>query len=167
MTEAHRTIVLGLGNTLNRDEGLCVHALKALDAQLGARPTSLELLDGGVLGLNLLPLVEECSHLLVLDAIDARKLPGTVIELSKEQIPLYAGVKLSQHQITFQEVLGLANIRGKLPQNLYMIGIQPEDISIGLDMSLTVEHALSAVVYRACLVLNDWGLFDDTGKKTC
>jgi len=162
MTEANRAIVLGLGNTLNRDEGLGVHALKALEAHLGARP-GLELLDGGVLGLNLLPLVEECSHLLVLDAIDGRKLPGTVIELAKEQIPLYAGVKLSQHQITFQEVLGLANIRGMLPQHLYMIGIQPEDISIGLEMSLTVEQAISAVVYRACLVLEDWGLLDKTG----
>jgi hydrogenase maturation protease len=164
MTEANRAIVLGLGNTLNRDEGLGVHALKALEAHLGARSDSLELLDGGVLGLNLLPLVEECSHLLVLDAIDARKAPGTVIELAKEQIPLYAGVKLSQHQITFQEVLGLANIRRMLPQHLHMIGIQPEDISIGLEMSLTVEQAISAVVYRACLVLNDWGLMDNTGK---
>jgi hypothetical protein len=60
--------------------------------------------------------------------------------------------------------LGLANIRGMLPQNLHMIGIQPEDISIGLDMSLTVEHAISAMVYRACLVLNNWGLLDNTGK---
>jgi hydrogenase maturation protease len=159
MTEAHCTIVLGLGNTLNRDEGLGVHALKALDAQLGIIP-GLELLDGGVLGLNLLPLVEDCSHLLVLDAIDARKSAGTVIELTKEQIPLYAGVKLSQHQITFQEVLGLANIRGLLPQNLHMIGIQPEDISIGLEMSPTVEHAIPAVIYRAQMVLCGWGLIN-------
>ena len=44
---------MGLGNLLNRDEGLGVQALKRLDARLGEQP-EVELLDGGVLGLNLL-----------------------------------------------------------------------------------------------------------------
>ncbi len=100
-----------------------VQALKLLDAQIGSQ-TEFELLDGGVLGLNLLMIVEECSHLLILDAVNVGKAPGTVAELKKEEIPLYAGVKLSQHQITFQEVLGLANIRGYLPQHLHLVGIQ-------------------------------------------
>jgi hydrogenase maturation protease len=157
MTESRRKIVLGLGNILNRDEGLGVQALKSLDAQLGANDL-VELVDGGVLGLNLLPIVEECSHLLILDAVDGRKPAGTVIELTKEQIPLYAGVKLSQHQITFQEVLGLANIRGYLPDYLYLIGIQPEDISTGLEMSTLIESQMPQVVDRAISILSQWGL---------
>ena len=157
MTESNRKVVLGLGNILNRDEGLGVQALKSLDAQLGANDL-VELVDGGVLGLNLLPIVEECSHLLILDAVDARKPAGTVIELTKEQIPLYAGVKLSQHQVTFQEVLGLANIRGYLPEHLYLIGIQPEDISTGLEMSTLIESQMPQVVDRAISILRQWGL---------
>ena len=157
MTEIKRKVVLGLGNLLNRDEGLGVQALKLLDAQLGEQ-SEVELLDGGVLGLNLLMIVEECSHLLILDAVNVGKPAGTVVELRKEQIPLYAGIKLSQHQITFQEVLGLANIRGYLPENLHLIGIQPEDLSIGLELSPIVEHALPSVVYRAILKLDQWGL---------
>lgn len=155
MPEATRKIVLGLGNSLNRDEGLGVQALKLLDAQLGGQ-TEFELLDGGVLGLNLLMFVEECSHLLILDAVNTGQPAGTVIELSKEKIPLYAGVKLSQHQVTFQEVLGLANIRGYLPEHLHLIGIQPEDLSIGLELSPTVERALPEVVTRALAVLKNW-----------
>lgn len=157
MTEAQLKVVLGLGNLLNRDEGLGVQALKVLDAQLGPQP-DLELLDGGVLGLNLLILVEECSHLLILDAVDARKPAGTVIELSKYQIPLYAGVKLSQHQITFQEVLGLAKMRGKLPEFLHLIGIQPEDLSIGLDLSPTVTRGMPEMISRAKDRLREWKL---------
>jgi hydrogenase maturation protease len=152
-----RKVVLGLGNLLNRDEGLGVQALKRLDAQLGQQ-SQIELLDGGVLGLNLLMIVEECSYLLILDAVNAGKPAGTVIELRKEQIPLYAGVKLSQHQVTFQEVLGLANIRGYLPEHLHLIGIQPEDLSIGLELSATIDHAIPEVVSRACLVLKTWEL---------
>lgn len=152
---AQRKVVMGLGNTLNRDEGLGVQALQRLDAQLGAQ-SDFELLDGGVLGLNLLMIVEECSHLLILDAVNIGKPAGTVVELTKEQIPLYAGVKLSQHQITFQEVLGLANIRGYLPKHIHLIGIQPEDISIGLDLSPIIENALPEVVDKAIRFLEKW-----------
>jgi hydrogenase maturation protease len=150
-----RKVVLGLGNILNRDEGLGVQALRLLEPRSRDFP-EFEFLDGGVLGLNLLMIVEECSHLLLLDSVDAKKSAGTVIELAKEQIPLYAGVKLSQHQVTFQEVLGLANIRGNLPENLYLIGIQPEDLSIGLGLSMPVENSLPQVVEKAVAILNKW-----------
>lgn len=154
-TTPKRKVVLGLGNTLNRDEGLGVQALKLLDAQLGDQ-SDFELLDGGVLGLNLLMIVEECSHLLILDAVNVGKPAGTVVELTKDQIPLYAGIKLSQHQITFQEVLGLANIRGYLPEYLHLIGIQPENISVGIEISPIIERALPDVVSKACKIIDYW-----------
>ncbi len=163
MASQQRKVVLGLGNLLNRDEGLGVEAMKRLDAYLGEQ-SQVELLDGGVLGLNLLMIVEECSHLLILDAVNVGKPAGTVVELHKEEIPLYAGVKLSQHQVTFQEVLGLANIRGYLPEHLHLIGIQPEDLSIGLELSEVVESALPEVVDKAKLVLAQWGLLSHEGE---
>jgi hydrogenase maturation protease len=155
MTDSLRKVVMGLGNLLNRDEGLGVQAVKLLDARVG-KQTDFELLDGGVLGLNLLMIVEECSHLLILDAVNVGKPAGTVVELTKEQIPLYAGVKLSQHQITFQEVLGLANIRGKLPEHLHLIGIQPEDISVGLDLSQSISEKMPEVISRAERMIEQW-----------
>ena len=155
MNETRRKVVIGLGNILNSDEGLGVRALNLLNEQVGSQ-TGFELLDGGVLGLNLLMIVEECSHLLILDAVNVGQPAGTVVELTKEQIPLYTGVKLSQHQITFQEVLGLANVRGLLPEYLHLVGIQPEDLSIGLDLSPSVEKALPEVVTRAGHVIEDW-----------
>jgi len=162
MTDIKRKVVLGLGNLLNRDEGLGVQALKLLDAQLGEQ-SDVELLDGGVLGLNLLMIVEECSHLLILDAVNVGKPAGTVVELRKEQIPLYSGVKLSQHQVTFQEVLGLANMRGFLPEYLHLVGIQPEDLSIGLELSRTIENELPEVVRRARAVLESWEISGHKG----
>jgi hydrogenase maturation protease len=156
---AKRVIVLGLGNTLNRDEGLGVHALKALELSLGAA-SQVELIDGGVLGLNLLPLVEECSHLLLLDAVNVGQAPGTLVELSREQIPLYAGVKMSEHQITFQEVLGLANIRGKLPEHLHLIGAQPADLGIGVELSPEILALVPEMVARATPILREWGVLE-------
>jgi hydrogenase maturation protease len=155
MDETQRMIVLGIGNTLNRDEGVGVHALAPLAEQLGP-DTRFELLDGGTLGLNLLPLVEECSHLLLLDAANAGKQPGTIIELGRDEIPLYSGVKLSEHQVSFQEVLGLASMRGKLPARLHLIGVQPEDISMGLELSPVVQASIPLLVERALAILQQW-----------
>jgi hydrogenase maturation protease len=165
--------VLGLGNTLNRDEGLGVHALKALEARLRPSPlTSLsreaeegmgvgvEFLDGGTLGLHLLPLVEEASHLLILDAVNTGQPPGTLVELRKEQIPLFTGIKMSEHQVTFQEVLGLARFRGRLPQHLRLIGAQPADLNIGTELSPTLAAVIPKIVERAEAMLREWGLLD-------
>ncbi len=161
-----RNIVLGLGNTLNRDEGLGVHALKKLEAALDLRypawreekGTGLEILDGGTLGLNLLPLVEESSHLLLLDAVNAGKPAGTLVELAKESIPLFNGIKLSDHQVTFSEVLGLASFRGKLPEYIHLIGIQPVDMAIGVDISPEIEALMPEIVERAIIILQEWNL---------
>ena len=156
-SQRNRKIVLGLGNTLNKDEGLGVHTLKALEEKLGNVDT-LEFVDGGVLGLNLLPWVEEASHLLILDAINARRTPGTVIEMTGDQIPMYKGIKMSDHQITFQEVLGLAKFREKLPPRLHLIGAQPVDMSIGLELSQEVTAVIPEVVRLAEQCLSEWGL---------
>jgi hydrogenase maturation protease len=159
-----RKIILGLGNTLNRDEGLGVHALQFVRHQLEL-PPEIELIDGGTLGLNLLPLVEECSHLLLLDAANAGQTPGALIELRRDQIPLYAGIKLSQHQITFQEVLGLANMRGHLPGHLHLIGVQPVDLSIGLELSPLVAAQMPQAIKRVAALLHEWNLLRKTAQE--
>ena len=152
-----RKVILGLGNLLQKDEGFGIQAINMLAEELStAEKESFELVDGGVLGLNLLPLVDECSHLLVLDAIDADQPPGTVIELDGPEIPLYADIKLSEHQIGFQEVLGLSMLRGHLPEHLHLIGVQPEDISTGLSLSPAVQAVLDKVIGRVRRVLRSW-----------
>ncbi|MCS6844534.1 MAG: HyaD/HybD family hydrogenase maturation endopeptidase [Caldilineales bacterium] len=153
-------LVLGIGNTLQRDEGVGVHALAALQAALSPAEAAgaVTFLDGGTLGLALLPVVEDATHLLILDAVDAHLPPGAVVELADDEIPLYSGVKLSQHQVTFQEVLALAGLRGRLPARLHLIGVQPADLSLGVDLSPTVAAVLPAVVQRAIAVLQRWGV---------
>jgi hydrogenase maturation protease len=157
MTGAGRKVVLGLGNILNRDEGLGVHCLEPLRARLGGA-ARVEVLDGGVLGMSLLPIVESCSHLLLLDAVDTGSWPGTVTEISSEEIPLFTRLKLSWHQLGFQEVLQLAAARGRLPAYLHLIGAQPADLSTGIGLSPEAAAALSAITDRALNILREWNL---------
>lgn len=159
MTAAFRKIVMGLGNTLNKDEGLGVHALALLQEKLAARTPDVEFLDGGALGLNLLPWIEEATHLLVLDSVVARfSLPGQVLELAKDEIPLYRNIKMSDHQITFQETLGLAKFRGFFPEHLHLVGAHPADMGIGYGISPQIEKIMPQILVRAESILQGWGL---------
>ncbi len=155
MTEP-RVLVLGIGNLLNADEGVGVHAVRSLEAKLGERYPEVAFLDGGTLGLNLLPLVEDATHLLLLDCVNAGQPGGTIVELTKDDIPIYSGVKMSQHQTTFQEVLGLAMLRGHLPEHLHLIGIQPVSLEIGTDLTPAVQAVLPEMIDRAAARLNSW-----------
>jgi hydrogenase maturation protease len=160
MDEINRKVVLGLGNLLNKDEGLGIHALNRLEAE-SRLPAEFELVDGGTLGMNLLPLVEECSHLLILDATDAGRVPGEIIELEGKSIPLLSWAKLSEHQVGFQEVLALANFRERFPPHLYLIGIQPDDLNQGIELSQVVENALPQLIIRAGEIIAGWQQNDD------
>jgi len=157
MSDIKRKVVLGLGNLINKDEGVGIHAVYRMRTFLGPIP-GVEWVDGGVAGLDLLALVEECSHLLVLDAIDAGLPAGTMVELEKEQIPRFMGIKLSQHQVSFQEVLALASWREKLPSYLHLLGIQPADISLGLDLSPVVKTSLLKMSQYTRNILSRWGI---------
>jgi hydrogenase maturation protease len=150
-----RKIILGVGNLLNRDEGVGIHAVRALQTQntLGAE---WEVVDGGTLGLNLLPLVEEASHLIVLDAMDARRAPGTLIELPRAEVPLFSTLKMSQHQLLFQEVLALAHVRGRLPEHLVVLGIQPADLEIGVELSAAIALTMPKLLARVEQITGEW-----------
>jgi len=152
-------LVLGIGNILNTDEGVGIHAVRALQAKY-PNPVGFAIEDGGTLGLNLLPLVDDATHLLIFDAVEAGKTPGSIIELEGEQIPLFGGAKLSEHQVMSQEVLGLAMLRGTLPQHLYLIGMQPLDLSIGIGLSAAGEHVVEKMVSAAEEKLRAWGVLE-------
>ncbi|MGB9763864.1 MAG: HyaD/HybD family hydrogenase maturation endopeptidase [Candidatus Saccharicenans sp.] len=152
-----KIMVLGLGNILNHDEGAGVYALKELEKiapeEIRARA---ELVDGGVLGMDLLPYVEGASHLLILDAVDSGMEPGDIIEYENDEIELFYHGRLSWHQLGFQEVLAVAKIREKFPEEIHLIGLQPKDISTGLGLSVEVEKAVREMARRALEILTGW-----------
>lgn len=151
-----RVVVLGLGNLLNSDEGVGVHAVRVMQNEWSARFPHVEFVDGGTLGLNLLPWVESATHLLLLDCINAKQPPAALIEMTKEEIPLFAQVKMSIHQLTFQEVLGIAKMRGKLPEHVHLIGVQPASLEISAALSPSVQAQVPEMLRRAQNILEQW-----------
>ena len=87
-------LVIGLGNPLMADDGLGLAALERL-RQRWRLPESVRLVDGGTWGMNLLPLIEEAERVVFLDAIDAGRPAGSLVELEREELPRLFAHKLS------------------------------------------------------------------------
>lgn len=154
-----RTLVLGIGNLLWADEGFGVRCVEALQAAY-ALPESVHLLDGGTQGLYLLPYVQEADRLLVFDAIDWGLPPGTLHEVEGAEVPRFMGAKkMSLHQTGFQEVLAAAELTGRAPSELYLVGVQPEELedyggSLRQSVKARIPEALALAVAR----LARWGV---------
>ncbi len=150
-------LVLGIGNVLWADEGFGVRAVEALhDAY--AFPETVELLDGGTQGLNLLEPVVSRGAVLVFDAIDYGLQPGSLRVLRDREVPVWAGTKMSLHQQSFQELLAIADLQGRFPLRLTLIGVQPERLAdFGGSLSESVRERLPLAVELAVLELVRWG----------
>ena len=147
--------ILGIGNTLYTDEGLGVHAITALEKQYG-QDAQVELIDGSTDGMSLLGPVEDTDYLIVIDAINAGKEGGTIIELHGNDIPAYYGIKMSIHQLGFQEVLLASKLREKYPKNIVMIGMQPTSLELAIGLSKTNEAQLPELIKRVEQQVNTW-----------
>jgi hydrogenase maturation protease len=161
MTE---TLVLGLGNILLGDEGVGVKVVERLLEQYDF-PEGVRVMDGGTLGLDLLPYVEDASRLLVIDAVQARKPPGTLVRMAGDEIPVFLDAsKVSPHQEGLQDLLAVAVLKGYLPDEVVLWGVQIESLGVGLDLSDAVGGQVDALVGKVLAELARWGI--DAEKKT-
>ena len=157
MTEKNRNqiTILGIGNTLYTDEGLGVHALAALQEKYGM-DQQVELVDGSTDRMSLLGPVEDTDYLIVIDAINAGKEGGHIIELHGNDISAYYGIKMSIHQLGFQEVLLASKLRERYPKNIVMLGMQPTSLELGIGLSETNEAQLPELIKLVEQQVNKW-----------
>jgi hydrogenase maturation protease len=150
-------LVLGLGNTIMTDDGFGVRAVEALSSRCRFGD-EVRLLDGGTLGLDLLPHLEGIERLLIVDALEMHAAPGTVFRLEGEEVPRAFAGKLSVHQMGVQDLLAVAELMGHLPRELVVWGVQPQSIEMGTELTPTVTAALQPVVEGVVKELRRWAI---------
>jgi hydrogenase maturation protease len=152
-------LILGIGNLLWGDEGFGVRTLEALDARY-VFPENVQLVDGGTQGLYLLPYVKGARKMMIFDAVDYAMPPGTLKVVWNDQVPAFLGAnKMSLHQVGFQEVLALAKLGESLPEELVLIGVQPEDMTdYGGSLKDSVRAQVPAAITVGLEVLAKWGV---------
>ena len=156
---AANVLILGIGNLLWADEGFGVRAVEYLLAHY-TFPSQVQLLDGGTQGIYLVQHVEEADILVVFDAIDYGLPPGTLKVVKDEEVPCFMGAKkMSLHQTGFQEVLAMAQLLGRYPKHLLLIGVQPVELEdFGGSLRPAVKAQLEPAIEIALDYLQSFGI---------
>lgn len=147
MQKNNRTLILGIGNVLLRDEGAGIHALRRLGEMLGDRD-DVELMDGGTLSFTLAGAIEDAERLIVIDAAQLDAAPGTTQVFVGDAMDAFVGGsrKRSVHEVGLIDLMSIALLTDRLPGERALVGIQPED----LDWGETPSPAVAAAIPTAC-----------------
>ncbi len=150
-------LVLGVGNVLLRDEGVGVRVVREIEGLTASGrvelPAGTRLVDGGTLGLDLLPLIDDSRALLMVDAIDLGRAPGSVEVMHGGALQGAIAGHISPHQVGVGDLLAAARLMGTLPEAVALIGIQPAEIAVGLALTDVVEAAVPAAVHAVVMEL--------------
>lgn len=150
-------LILGVGNILLSDEGLGVRVVELLKENY-IFPDNVKLLDGGTLGIDLLYFLEGIEKLIVVDAILGGKAPGTLYKFSGAEVEAYFKGKVSAHEVGIQEVLGIAQLTGKYPKEVVVIGMEPQSLEISLELSPAVKDNLQKLIQEVIKQLESWDI---------
>lgn len=150
--------VLGIGNLLWADEGFGVRCVEALQRSHIFAP-QVSLVDGGTQGLYLIQHVQAADALLIFDAIDYGLAPGTLKLVRDDDVPRFMGAKkMSLHQTGFQEVLSLAQLTGRYPAQVLLIGCQPQELDdYGGSLRPVVKAAMDEALALGVAEIARWG----------
>lgn len=140
-----KRLVLGLGNSIMADDGVGPRVIELLNSD-PRLPVNVELLDGGTLGLDLLPYLEGVGALVIVDAVETGKAAGTMVRLSGEDVPIAMETKLSPHQMGMKDLLAVSRLMGHLPEDIVLIGVQPERLEMDTELSASVNDVLPELV---------------------
>ena len=147
-TDVSRSIpllVLGLGNLLCSDDGLGAAAVARLDREWEA-PDGTLVLDGGTLGLALLPYFEDAGDVILVDAVRSDEPAGGFVRLTGEDVAPAVLHRLSPHQIGVADILDGARLRGRWPDRVVLLGLVPLTFRLGIERSPAVESGLPRLV---------------------
>lgn len=149
-----RITVLGIGNTLLTDEGFGPTVAIAVRGRLGElelpEDVQVDVVDGGVLGMKLLPIFQDSDAVVVVDAMDAGAEPGALFKFTPEEAELEATRPVSAHEIALPHLLDVAHLVGAEPE-VVVVACQIADIrsyseELTPAVAACVPHAIQAVL---------------------
>ena len=138
------TVVLGLGNILHGDDGAGARVISQLRTDPRV-PADVSLVEGGTLGLELLPYVWDCARLIVIDAIDVGQSPGTLIRMSAEELSALPGSS-NVHQLGVSDLLVALRMLAARQPEVVLLGVQPGSTDWSSDLSSRVAASIDSLV---------------------
>ncbi len=147
-------LVLGLGNRLMKDDAA---GPLVTDLLAGRALEGVVIRDGGTMGMNLLPDIEDAEAVIAIDAAYFDEPPGTVkVFIGDEMDRQLTGVKKSAHEVALSDLMSAAAIQGASPLFRALVAVQPEKVELGMEPTPPVKSALSKMVEEVLALRKSW-----------
>jgi len=147
-----RVLVIGIGNLIMRDDGVGIHVIRGLETTSFPAGVEVNVIDGG-LEPDLTVLIEKGTDKLILvDAVQAGGAPGEVYRLTLQDVENSGYRARSSHYLNLKQSLEMLRLLGNMPDEFIVIGIEPGNMSPGVELSPEVAAKLPEVV---ALVLSE------------
>lgn len=154
---APTVLILDIGNLVMSDDGVGVVVVQRLQREYRL-PPEVDVMDGGTLGLDILPRLEGIERLIVVDAVETGGKPGTCVRLAGDDIPLALETKISPHQMGLKDLLTVALLMGHVPREMVLVGVQPGSIEMGTDLTPDVAAQVDSMLAAIMHELRSWGI---------
>ncbi len=146
--------ILALGNLMRTDDAVGMLTARTLQ-ESGRLPSTVEVIEGGTLGLDLLGMLDETTHLLVLDAVDFGAAPGTLKSFQGEAIARLPTSK-SVHLLGLSDLINAMVLMDAPSMEMVLLGIQPESTDWGTVLTAKIEAAQSSLLEAALEQIARW-----------
>lgn len=133
-----KVVIIGIGNTLRNDDGFGPALISRLKEKIKAI-----CIDAGTTPENYTGKIirENPDTILIVDALDLDRNPGEFEILEKDDI-IKSG--FSTHDISPN--MFIEYLQNRTHADIYMLGLQPKNVSFGEEMSSSVKSALTEIV---------------------
>ena len=153
---SEKILVLGLGNTLQTDEGIGVHVVNYIKQKNCIQ--NVEIIDGGTHSFNLAEPINNADKLIVVDTAELDAPPGSIKVFEGIEMDAFVanGKKSSAHEIGLKDALGMALLQGNLPAHRALVGIQPAQFGWGEKPTEAVAEAIPKACCKVFEITENW-----------
>ena len=153
-----RSIVIGVGNMLFKDEGIGIYASEYIKQNYKFDDETLEIIDGGTLGFKLMTYFQEYDNVIILDTVSIEDEVGGIYRLPSDVLLGLGNYRKTAHEVEIVEMLEIVSVLDSHAK-VTIIGIIPEDIvSVGIGLTEQMENRFEEFILNGIKELESLGI---------
>ena len=138
-------IIIGIGNVLQKDDGIGVYAASYLTHNYHFTP-EVKIINGGVEGINLYNFFLEGEEIVLLDSIEINDTPASIYAIPAEEIAGYGLNSGGAHEIGVIQCLDMLELQGHRVPETMLIGIVPHYVTFDISLSKTLKDTFDGYI---------------------
>ena len=149
--------ILGVGNILEKDDGIAIYATKYLEVNYSFEPC-VDIINGGVEGINLLNMFMEYKHIIILDAIEIDDKCGSIYHIPSYELTGYGLNSGGAHEIGVLQCFDILELLDKNIPKSSVLGIIPDVIDVEIGLSEIMINKFDTYVKTLLNILEKEGV---------